>query len=142
MTPAELKSLIESDVTAKGLATANEWRALADHCGPIAAIQHRTMPAKEMQRAASLSGFWGRCRLAADPTSGSPSEVRALAITFVDWVLAGFDIDLTLAELQPMVQGLVASGILTTDEFNAMMALTAQSQVFTPIECRFAMLGY
>ena len=141
MTPEELKTLIESDATAAAAATAEDWVACATQCAVIAPTIRVPVPSSDVRREASLDGVWATMVLAARESSLATDEVKGICITFVDWIDHSSTLDFDLPQVQTMAAGLVAAGICTQAQYDALSALGDQSQTFTALECRVAMRG-
>ena len=141
MTPEELKALIESDATAAAAATAEDWVACAAQCGIIAPTIRVPVPSLDVRREASLSGVWATMVLASRESSAATDEVKGICVTFVDWIDHSSTLDFDLPQVQAMAAGLVAAGICTQAQYDALSALGDQSQTFTALECRVAMRG-
>ena len=141
MTPEELKILIESDATAAAAATAEDWVACAAQCGIVAPTIRVPVPSSDVRREASLSGVWATMVLASRESSAATDEVKGICVTFVDWIDHSSTLDFDLPQVQAMAAGLVAAGICTQAQYDALSALGDQSQTFTALECRVAMRG-
>ena len=141
MTPAELKTLIESDAAASASATADDWVACADRSGIIAPTVRVPVPSSDVRREASLNSVWATMVLAAREGSAAPDQIKGICITFVDWIDHSSTLDFDLPQVQAMAAGLVASGICTQAQYDALSALGNQSQSFTALDCRVAMRG-
>ena len=141
MTPEELKILIESDATAAAAATAEDWVACAAQCGIIAPTIRVPVPSSDVRRESSLSGVWATMVLASRESSAATDEVKGICVTFVDWIDHSSTLDFDLPQVQAMAAGLVAAGICTQAQYDALSALGDQSQTFSALECRVAMRG-
>ena len=141
MTPAELKTLIESDATAAAAATAEDWVACAAQCGIIAPTIRVPVPSSDVRREASLNSVWATMVLAAREGSAAPDQIKGICITFIDWVDHSPTLDFDLPQVQAMAGGLVLAGICTQAQYDALSALGNQSQSFTALDCRVAMRG-
>ena len=141
MTPAELKTLIESDAAASASATAGDWVACADRSGIIAPTVRVPVPSSDVRREASLNSVWATIVLAAREGSAAPDQIKGICITFVDWIDHSSTLDFDLPQVQAMAGGLVLAGICTQAQYDALSALGNQSQTFTALECRVAMRG-
>ena len=141
MTPAELKTLIESDAAAAAAATAEDWVACAAQCGIIAPTIRVPVPSSDVRREASLDGVWATMVLASRESSLATDEVKGICITFVDWIDHSSTLDFDLPQVQAMAGGLVLAGICTQAQYDALSALGNQSQSFTALDCRVAMRG-
>jgi hypothetical protein len=141
MTPEQLKTLIESDATAAAAATAHDWAACATRCGIIAPTIRVPVPSSDVRREASLDGVWATMVLASRESSTATDQVKGTCITFVDWIKHSTTLDFDLPQVQAMASGLVAAGICTQAQYDALSALGDQSQAFTALECRVAMRG-
>ena len=141
MTPAELKTLIESDAAASASATADDWVACADRSGIIAPTVRVPVPSSDVRREASLDGVWATMVLASRESSLATDEVKGICITFVDWIDHSSTLDFDLPQVQAMAAGLVAAGICTQAQYDDLSALGDQSQTFSALECRVAMRG-
>ena len=141
MTPAELKTLIESDATAAAAATADDWVACATQCGIIAPTIRVPVPSSDVRREASLNSVWATMVLAAREGSAAPDQIKGICITFIDWVDHSPTLDFDLPQVQAMAGGLVLAGICTQAQYDALSALGNQSQSFTALDCRVAMRG-
>ena len=141
MTPEQLKTLIESDATAAAAATADDWAACATQCVIIAPTVRVPVPSSDVRREASLDGVWATMVLASRESSTATDQVKGICITFVDWIDHSSTLDFDLPQVQAMASGLVAAGICTQAQYDALSALGDQSQAFTALECRVAMRG-
>ena len=141
MTPAELKTLIESDAAASASATADDWVACADRSGIIAPTVRVPVPSSDVRREASLDGVWATMVLASRESSLATDEVKGICITFVDWIDHSSTLDFDLPQVQTMAAELVAAGICTQAQYDDLSALSDLPQTFTALECRVAMRG-
>ena len=141
MTPEQLKTLIESDTTAAAAAAAEDWVACAAQCGDVAPTIRVPVPSSDVRREASLDGVWATMVMAARESSLATDEVKGSCITFIDWINHSTTLDFDLPQVQTMAAGLVAAGICTQAQYDALSALGDQSQTFTALECRIAMKG-
>jgi hypothetical protein len=141
MTPAELKTLIESDAAASASATADDWVACADQCGIIAPTVRVPVPSSDVRREASLNSVWATMVLAARESQRPPDQIKGICVTFVDWIDHSSTLDFDLPQVQAMAGGLVLAGICTQAQYDALSALGNQSQSFTALDCRVAMRG-
>jgi hypothetical protein len=141
MIPEQLKILIESDATAAAAATAEDWVACAAQCGVVAPTIRVPVPSSDVRREASLSGVWATMVLASRESSAATDEVKGICVTFVDWIDHSSTLDFDLPQVQAMAAGLVAAGICTQAQYDALSALGDQSQTFSALECRVAMRG-
>ncbi len=141
MIPEQLKILIESDATAAAAATAEDWVACAAQCGIVAPTIRVPVPSSDVRREASLSGVWATMVLASRESSAATDEVKGICVTFIDWIDHSSTLDFDLPQVQAMAAGLVAAGICTQAQYDALSALGDQSQTFSALECRVAMRG-
>lgn len=140
MTPSELKTLIESDPAALSLYQAGRLAACADRCSVVAPPFRRSVEASEIQRHASLSGAWAKIVLARE-SDQTPSELRAVCITFLDWVAKDWPINFDLSQVQQMLGGLVQAGLVTSEQAAELTALGNYPQVFSTDDILAAMKG-
>lgn len=140
MTPAELKTLIESDSEASTAATGNRWRDCATRTSEIAPSVRQPVDGGLVQKIASMNGVWAKIVLARE-SSETPDQIKGICITFLDWVRKDWRIDFDLPEVQQMLGGLLQSGLVTQDEVSVLNAAADTAQTITPAECRFAMTG-
>ena len=140
MTPSELRVLIESDITALGLYQSGRHAACADRCSVIAPPLRRSVEASEIQRHASLSGAWAKIVLARESTQ-TQAELRAVCITFLDWVAKDWPINFDLPQVQQMFGGLVQAELVTSEQASELTALGNYPQTFSTDEILAAMKG-
>lgn len=138
MTPAELKSLIQSDATALEHYQAGRHAACAVRCAVIATTVRQVVPAADMQYQAAVSGVWGKITVARE-SAATPDQVKGICITFLDWVKAGRPLDLDMPEVAAMMTGLQAAGVVTESECEALDALANVPQTFTTDDIQQAM---
>ena len=136
-----LKALIESDAIATAAATAEDWNTVASRCGVIAPAVRVPVSSSDVRREAALNGVWANIGLAGRAGSAAPDQIKGICITFIDWVLHSPTLDFDLPQVQAMAGGLIAAGICTQEQYDALSALGNQSQTFTALECRVAMRG-
>ena len=130
MTNAELKTLIESDAEALGHFVASRDQLCADRCSAIAPTIRVPVPAADIQYDASVNGVWAKITIARE-SAGTPDEVKGICITFLDWVKSGRPIDFDMAEVGGMLAGLVAVGLVTSQQAIDMDARATVAQVIT-----------
>jgi hypothetical protein len=140
VTPAELKTLIESDQEATAFAVAEQWVECAERSAAIAPAVRNPVDGGLVQKIASMNGVWAKITLARE-SSETPPQIKGICITFLDWVRKDWRIDFDLPEVQTMLGGLIQSGLVTEQEVAVLDAAANTPQTFTPIECRIAMRG-
>ena len=140
MTPSELKTLIESDSEANSAANENRWRDCAARASVVAPTTRQPVDGGLIQKIASMNGVWAKIVLARE-SSETPPQIKAICITFLDWIRKDWRIDFDLLEVQTMLGGLIQSGLITQQEVAVLDAAANTAQTITPAECRFAMTG-
>lgn len=140
MTPAELKTLIESDSEALAHWNAGRHAACAARCGDIAATVRRLVTADEIQLHASKNGTWAAITLARE-SDETPLQIKGVCITFLDWIKSGRAVDFDLPEVQQMVGGLIQSTLVSQEQADQLNAMANESQTFTTDDVQQAMRG-
>ncbi len=130
MTNAELKALIESDAQALGHFLASRDQLCAERCSAIAPTIRVPVPAADIQYDASVNGVWAKITIARE-SSSTPDEIKGICITFLDWVKSGRPIDFDMPEVVGMLAGLVAVGLVTSQQAIDMDARATVAQVIT-----------
>jgi hypothetical protein len=130
MTNAELKTLIESDAEALGHFLSSRDQLCAERCSAIAPTIRVPVPAADIQYDASVNGVWAKITIARE-SSGTPDEIKGVCITFLDWVKSGRPIDFDMPEVVGMLAGLVAVGLVTSQQAIDMDARATVAQVIT-----------
>jgi hypothetical protein len=138
MTPAELKTLIESDSEALTLWKAGRHAACAVRCSVIAPTVRRLVTADEIQLHASKNGTWAAITLARE-SSETPVLIKGVCITFLDWIKSGRAIDFDLSEVQQMVGGLIQSQLVSAEQAAQLDAMANEKQTFTTDDVQQAM---
>lgn len=138
MTPAELKTLIESDSEALAHWNAGRHAACAARCGNIAPTVRRLVTADEIQLHASKNGTWAAITLARE-SDETPLQIKGVCITFLDWIKSGRAVDFDLPEVQGMVAGLIASTLVTEQQADELDAMANEKQSFTTDDVQQAM---
>ena len=138
MTPAELKTLIESDSEALTHWNAGRHVACAARCSEIAPTVRRLVTADEIQLHASKNGTWATITLARE-SAETPLQIKGVCITFLDWIKSGRAVDFDLPEVQAMVAGLIASTLVTQQQADELDAMADEKQVFTTDDVEQAM---
>ena len=138
MTPAELKTLIESDQQALAHWNAGRHAACAARCGDIAPTVRRLVTADEVQLHASRNGTWAAITLARE-SGETPEQIKGVCITFLDWIKSGRAVDFDLPEVQQMVGGLIQSTLVTQEQADQLDAMADQLQTFTTDDVQQAM---
>lgn len=136
MTPAELKTLIESDSVALAHFVASRDQFCAERCVAIAPTIRVPVDGGEIQKIASMNGVWAKITLARESVE-TPAQIKGICITFLDWVSKGWRIDFDLPEVQVMLGGLVQSGLVTALEVAELDAAANQTQTVTALEVEF-----
>lgn len=139
MTPAELKSLIQSDLEASDHWLAGRHAACANRCAEIAPLVRAPVPCDVVRREASLSGAWAAITLASREASPAPPQIKGICLTFLDWVIASPTLDFDLPEVQSMSGGLVAAGLISQQQLDALSAMMNLPQNFTTNDIQQAM---
>ena len=130
MTPSELYTLIQSDAQAKALFAAGNDTDCAVRCGVIAAPIRQRVPADKIQEISSLNGLWGTLKIAAT-NSTLTDPPRGAAIAFIDWVEAGWPLDVDNPAIQQMAATLVTFSLATAVQVAELSAAANVPQVFT-----------
>lgn len=138
MTPAELKTLIESDQQALTHWNAGRHAACAARCGEVAPTLRQPVDGGLVQKIASMNGVWATITLARE-SAETPDQIKGICITFLDWVRKDWRIDFDLPEVQTMLGGLIQSGLVTTQEVAALDAAADVHQTFTTDDVQQAM---
>ncbi len=130
MTPAQLKTLIESDAEALGHFLASRDQLCAERCSVIAPTIRVPVPATDIQYDASVNGVWANITLARE-SADTPLQIKGICLTFLDWIKSGRPIDFDMVEVQAMLAGLVAAGLVTAQQAVDMDAQATVGQTFT-----------
>jgi hypothetical protein len=130
MTPTDLWTLIQGDTQAKACADAGNDRDCAVRCSEIAPVLRRPVPAELVQRIASLNGLWGMLKIAALNQSLS-NPPRGAAVSFVDWIERGAELDTDNALVKAMAATLIEYSLATANQFAEISAAGNASQVIT-----------
>jgi hypothetical protein len=138
VTPAELKTLIESDQQALSQWHSGRHDACAARCGEIAPTVRSLVTADEIQLHASKNGTWAAITLARE-SDETPLQIKGVCITFLDWIKSGRAVDFDLPEVQQMVGGLIASTLVTQQQADELDAMADQLQTFTTDDVQQAM---
>lgn len=138
MSPQELKALIESDAEALAYWNAGRHVVCAARCGEIAPTLRQPVDGGLVQKIASMNGVWAKITLARESTE-TPSQIKGICITFLDWVRKDWRIDFDLPEVQAMLGGLIQSGLVTEQEVAALDAAANVQQTFTTDDVQRAM---
>lgn len=133
MTPADLKTLIESDQEAAAHFAAGRDVQCAERCTTIAPTIRQPVDGGEIQKIASMNGVWAKIVLARE-SSETPPQIKGICITFLDWVRKDWRIDFDLPEVQAMLGGLMQSGLVTEQEVAVLDAPANTPQTITPTE--------
>jgi hypothetical protein len=138
VTPAQLKTLIESDSEALAHWNAGRHAMCAARCGEIAPTLRQPVDGGLVQKIASMNGVWAKIVLARE-SSETPDQIKGICITFLDWVRKDWRIDFDLPEVQAMLGGLIQSGLVTTAEVAVLDAAANVPQTFTTDDIQQAM---
>lgn len=130
MTPAELKTLIQSDAEAAAHFAASRDQLCAERCSVIAPTIRVPVPAADIQYDASVNGVWANITLARE-SADTPLQIKGICLTFLDWIKSGRPIDFDMVEVQAMLAGLVAAGLVTAQQAVDMDAQATVGQTFT-----------
>jgi hypothetical protein len=130
MTNEELKTLIESDAVALAHFVASRDQLCAERCSAIAPAIRVPVPAADIQYDASVNGVWAKITIARE-SSATPDEIKGICLTFLDWIKSGRPIDFDMVEVQAMLAGLVAAGLVTAQQAVDMDAQATVAQVIT-----------
>ena len=133
MTPAELKTLIESDQQALAHFSAGRDVQCAERCSAIAATIRKPVPAAEIQYDAAINGVWATITIARE-SAETPPQIKGICITFLDWIKSGRPIDFDMPQVQKMLGGLVLSGLVTQEQADALADRANTPQVITVSE--------
>ena len=138
MTPAELKTLIESDSEALAHWNAGRHAACSARCGEIAPTLRQPVDGGLVQKIASMNGVWAKITLARE-SSETPSQIKGICITFLDWIRKDWRIDFDLPEVQTMLGGLIQSGLVTEQEVSVLDSAANVPQTFSTDDVQQAM---
>ena len=130
MTNEELKTLIESDAVALAHFVASRDQLCAERCSAIAPTIRVPVPAADIQYDASVNGVWANITLARE-SADTPLQIKGICLTFLDWIKSGRPIDFDMVEVQAMLAGLVAAGLVTSQQAIDMDAEATVGQTFT-----------
>ena len=130
MTNEELKTLIESDAVALAHFAASRDQLCAERCSAIAPAIRVPVPAADIQYDASVNGVWANITLARE-SADTPLQIKGICLTFLDWIKSGRPIDFDMVEVQAMLAGLVAAGLVTSQQAIDMDAEATVGQTFT-----------
>lgn len=130
MTNEELKTLIESDAVALAHFVASRDQLCAERCSAIAPAIRVPVPAADIQYDASVNGVWAKITIARE-SSATPDEIKGICITFLDWIKSGRPIDFDMPEVVGMLAGLVAVGLVTSQQAIDMDAQATVGQTFS-----------
>ena len=130
MTTEELKTLIESDAEALAHFLASRDQLCAERCSAIAPTIRVPVPAADIQYDASVNGVWAKITIARE-SSATPDEIKGICITFLDWIKSGRPIIFDMPEVQTMLAGLVAVGLVTQQQATDMDAQATVGQTFS-----------
>lgn len=128
MTNAELTALIESDSVALAHFLASRDQLCAERCSAIAPAIRVPVAAADIQYDASVNGVWAKITIARE-SAATPDEIKGICITFLDWVKSGRPIDFDMPEVVGMLAGLVAVGLVTSQQAIDMDARATVAQV-------------
>jgi len=132
MTPEQLKTLIDSDATATALFTAGNDNDAATRLTAIAPMVQRLVPNVDVKRHAIIDGYWAAVVIAGEATN-TDLAVRGLAISVGAWINeVSATTDFSLPQVQTMLGGLLASGLMTAEQQASLIALASVPQVITP----------
>ena len=130
MTPAELLALIASDSQATAYFQQGNDEACAARCTAIAPPVRQPVPADKVQEIASLSGLWGKLKIAAlDHTLSDPP--RGAAIAFIDWVESGRALNPDNPAVQGMAGSLIQYSLATAAQIGQISDAANTPQVIT-----------
>jgi hypothetical protein len=130
MTNAELKALIASDAEAFGHFLASRDQLCAERCSVIAPTIRVPVPAADIQYSAAVNGVWAKITIARE-SAATPDQIKGVCITFLDWIKSGRPIDFDMPEVVGMLAGLVAVGLVTSQQAIDMDARATVAQVIT-----------
>ena len=130
MTPTDLWTLIQSDTQAKAFVDAGNDRDCAVRCSEIAPVIRKPVPAELVQRIASLNGLWGMLKIAALNQSLS-NPPRGAAVSFVDWIERGAELDTDNQSVKAMAATLIEYSLATANQFAEISAAGNVPQVIT-----------
>ena len=126
----QLKTLIESDAEAAAHFAASRDQLCAERCSVIAPAIRVPVPASDIQYDASVNGVWANITLARE-SADTPLHIKGICLTFLDWIKSGRPIDFDMVEVQAMLAGLVAAGLVTAQQAVDMDAQATVRQTFT-----------
>jgi hypothetical protein len=122
--------MIQGDPQAKAYADAGNDRDCAVRCSEIAPVIRKAVPAELVQRIASLNGLWGMLKIAAlNPSLSNPP--RGAAVSFVDWIERGAELDTDNQSVKAMAATLIEYSLATVNQFAEISAAGNTPQVIT-----------
>ena len=130
MNTEQLKTLIESDAEAAAHFAASRDQLCAERCSVIAPAIRVPVPAADIQYDASVNGVWANITLARE-SADTPLQIKGICLTFLDWIKSGRPIDFDMPEVQTMLAGLLAAGLVTSQQAIDMDAQATVGQAFT-----------
>ena len=136
MTPQErlsyLLATIESDQSASLSYEAGNDNETAKRLSEIVPMVARLVPNVDIKRHAILNGYWPSVMIASEAMNAN-LQVRSLAISVAAWVNdVSATTDFSFPEVQAMMNGLVASGLMTAGQMTSLIALASVPQVIAP----------
>jgi hypothetical protein len=112
MNAEELLSLIESDLEASVMFAHGNDSGCRDRLLQIAPRIRVPVPASDIQYEAVLSGAWSAITIARE-SADTPTQIKGACIAFLDWIKSGRPIDFDLPQVQGMLAGLIAAGLVS-----------------------------
>lgn len=137
MQPSELKTLIQSDADATALLKKGDDTGCAERCTAIAPPVRASVPARDVQREAALSGAWASIVLASRETSLASASIKGICVTFIDWIRSAESISLDLPQIAPMAAALIEAKVITQAQFDALSAMGDVRQTVTALDVEF-----
>jgi len=133
MTPAELKSLIESDAEATALANAGNDEACAIRCGVIAPMVRVSTTLTERGLYKELGPVMAETVLQKlEGYAAAEQAYSALVKRFLKWLEPNNDgVDFGLKSTLDMAGALTQGGLLSTEEYASINSLSLAPQKFT-----------
>lgn len=140
MTPAELKTLIDSDTEAAHMAGIGDDSGCAARCSAIAPTIRKPIPAAKVQEIATLNGLWGVLVIAAG-NAELTNPPRGVAVNFVTWIEKGFPLNPDSVPVQQMAAALMAYNLATAEQIAEISEAADSPQTISPAAVSEAMFA-
>lgn len=139
MTSEELWTAIQADAKAAAHAAVGDDVQCAARMTEILPHVKTPVPNRDVKRHAILGGYIAGVTMGSEVTN--PNKlVRGLCISVIAWINdTEATTDFTLPEVDAMLDGLVAAGLMTSEQRASLEALALRPQVITANEVSAAM---